>query len=483
MSAKLPGMQLTVVAGPDAGNTFEVTDRELTIGRGEDGDVVLTDSQVSRRHARIKPLPDGRFELADLGSSNGTYLNGKLIDDPVVLEGTQQVQVGDTVFSAVTGSGEEGGTVIGAGRAAQIGQRKRSGSYSAVMRTLQTQQRSVRRAVLLGGGAAALAAVIVVLLLTGVIGGGGGDTQAAVEKTVEKVTPSTALIEVIRDGERAGTGSGWVLDGPAGLVVTNAHVINGGTEYKAVVSGKTHAAKVVGAAPCEDLVVLRLDGSAAGLRTLPIGEQSALKLGQTVVAVGFPQSASADAHLTSTTGSVSVARLEFKEVALDVPQYPNVIQTDVPINPGNSGGPLVTLEGRLAGVNSAGRTSSGGRAIQGQGFAIGADRVKQVVPQLRAGHSPGWTGMTFDYPSADQLAKEKLPPGLLVTHVVPGTPAARAGFGKQPTLVTAVNGTPIENTLASYCQAVKGLRSGQEAIFTVVRGASPKTEKVRLRFG
>jgi serine protease Do len=154
----------------------------------------------------------------------------------------------------------------------------------------------------------------------------------------------------------------------------------------------------------------------------------------------------------------------------------------VPINPGNSGGPLVTLDGRLAGVNSAGRTSSGGRAIQGQGFAIGADRVKQVVPNLRAGHSTGWTGMTFDYPSADQLDQEKLPPGLLVTHVVAGSPAERAGFGKEPMLVTAVDGTPIENTLASYCQAVKGIRSGQQATFTVVRGDSPKTEKIRVRF-
>lgn len=475
-------MELTVLSGPNRGNSTDVTDREVTIGRAEDADIVLVDEQVSRRHARIRPLGDGRYELADLGSSNGTYLNGKRVDEPVVLHGTQQLQVGDTVFSAVVDPAEVGGTVIGAGRATQIGQRKHPGGYSAVMRALQTQQRYVRRAVILGSVAAALAALGVVLLVTGVIGG-GEDRQAAVEKAVERVTPSTALIEVMRDGERAGTGSGWVLDGPTGLIVTNAHVLNGGTRYKAVVEGKSHPAKLVGAAPCEDLAVLRVGGGTAGLRTLPIADQSRLKLGQTVVAVGFPQSASADAHLTSTTGSISVARLAFREVALDVPQYPNVVQTDVPINPGSSGGPLVTLDGSLAGVNSAGRTSSGGRAIQGQGFAIGSDRVKQVVPALRAGRSTGWTGMTFDYPTADQLEKENLPPGLLVTHVVPGTPAERAGFGKEPMLVTAVNGTPIENTLASYCQAVRGLRSGGEATFTVVRGDNPKTEKIRLRLG
>jgi S1-C subfamily serine protease len=322
--------------------------------------------------------------------------------------------------------------------------------------------------------------VLVVLLATGVIGG-GKDTQAAVESAVRQVTPSTALVQVFHDGERAGTGSGWVLDAAAGLIVTNAHVVNGGTQFRVAVAGHDQQATVVASAPCEDLAVLRAP-SGGGMRSLPLApSQSQLRLGQTVVAVGFPQSADPAAHLTSTTGSISVTRLEFKEVALDVPQYPNVIQTDVPINPGNSGGPLVDLQGRLVGVNSAGRTSAGGRAIQGQGYAIGVDRVRQIVAQLRGGHSIGWTGMDFEYPSASSLAKEGLPPGLLVTHVVPGSPAQRAGFGKQPILVTAVNGNQLDNTLASYCQAVRGIGSGQEATFTVVHGTTPKRERIKVR--
>jgi S1-C subfamily serine protease len=220
-----------------------------------------------------------------------------------------------------------------------------------------------------------------------------------------------------------------------------------------------------------------------GLRTLPlVPSQSSLKLGQTVVAVGFPVSAAADAQLTATTGTISVVRLAFKDIALDVPQYPNVVQTDVAINPGNSGGPLVDLKGRLVGVNSAGRTSAAGRVIQGQGFAIGVDRVRQVVPQLRTGHSIGWTGMGFEYPSAPALTKEGLPPGLLVTHAIPGSPAQRAGFGKSPILVTAVNGIPIDNTLVSYCQAVRDVRPGQDVPFTIYRGKNPKKETVRVRF-
>jgi S1-C subfamily serine protease len=480
---KLLAVQLTALTGPGAGRTYDVTDEELTIGRGEDSDVMLSDYQVSREHARIRPLGDGRFELADLNSSNGTYLNGRRVDKPVVLEGTQQIQVGGTVFSSIAGGGGPaagaGTTMTGAARVTRIGSTRSSGSHSAIYRLIATQQRGLRRALALGAVAAVLAIALIALLMTGVIG--GDNAQTAAENAVKKVAPSTALIEVIRDGERAGTGSGWVVDGPAGLVATNAHVLNGGTSYNVGLGGKRLQATILATAPCEDLALLRVQG-ATGLRALPLADQSRLKQGQTVVAVGYPESASADAQLTSTTGSISVVRLVFTEDSLDVPQYPNVIQTDVPINPGNSGGPLVTLDGRLAGVNSAGRTSSGGRTIQGQGFAIGSDRVKAIVPTLRAGRSIGWTGMTFDYPSADQLANEKLPPGLLVTHVVPGTPAAKAGFGKQPILVTGVNGTPIENTLSSYCRAVKGIRPGQTATFTVLRGKSPKVRKMRVRF-
>jgi S1-C subfamily serine protease len=474
-------MHLTVLQGADAGMSAEVSEKEATIGRGEDCEIVLNDAQVSRRHARIRPLGDGRFELSDLGSSNGTYLNGSLITDAVVLDGTQQIQVGDTVFAAAGGEPEAGGTVLGAQRATSIGRRRASGSFSAIQRTLATQQRSLRRALILGGAAAALVVALVVLLLTGVLGG-GSDNQAAVETAVKQVTPSTALVEVMRDGERAGTGTGWVLDAGAGLVVTNAHVVNGGTQFQVAVGGRAQPAKVVGVAPCEDLAVLRVP-SGAGLRTMPlVASQSQLALGQTVIAVGFPQSASADAHLTSTTGSISVVRLAFNDVALDVPQYPNVTQTDVPINPGNSGGPLVDLKGRLVGVNSAGRTSANGRTIQGQGFAIGVDRVRQIVPQLRGGHSIGWTGMDFDYKSAPAFADQGLPPGLLVTKAIPGTPAAQAGFGKDPILITAIAGNQIDNTLAGYCQAVKGLRSGQLVPFTVIRGSTPKKQTIRVRF-
>jgi 2-alkenal reductase len=208
-----------------------------------------------------------------------------------------------------------------------------------------------------------------------------------------------------------------------------------------------------------------------------------------VVAVGFPGTASERANLVPTTGVVSVIDTRFDLAGVDVPQYPNVIQTDAVINPGNSGGPLVDTQARLVGVNSAGITLLGDRTIQGQGYAIGVDRVKQIVPRLRSGRSIGWTGMGVVHvtdPSAvaEQLAGAGLPsePGLVVVNAVPGTPAAEAGFGTRPTLVTAVNGQPMDGSLPSYCEAISGGESGSGATFTVAEGDAAGTREVTVAF-
>jgi len=150
-----------------------------------------------------------------------------------------------------------------------------------------------------------------------------------------------------------------------------------------------------------------------------------------------------------------------------------VIQTDAAINPGNSGGPLFDTRARLVGVNSAGITLLSGRTIQGQGYAIGVDRVKEVLTSLTAGTSIGWTGMAFDYREGA--------PGLVVVDAVPGTPADLAGFGDGEILVRTVNGTPLDNSLPSYCDAVAGIDAGQSATFGIER-PDGSTDDVRVAF-
>jgi putative serine protease PepD len=317
--------------------------------------------------------------------------------------------------------------------------------------------------------------VVVFALVTG-----GDDNSSAVEEVVRQAASATVFVEVLDEGVRATTGSGWVLDGKDRLIVTNAHVVNGGSAFRVGVKGKFYDARIVGVAPCEDLAMLAV-ADAPRLDPLRLGDQSTLALGQTVVAVGFPENASFEANLTSTSGVVSVVRSAYREDAPDVPRYENVIQTDAAINPGSSGGPLLDLRGRLVGVNSAGRTlGSDGRVVQGQGYAIGVDRVKEVVGVLRSGRSIGWAGVGFEYATLEELRRRGLPPGLFVARAVPDTAAAKAGLGGSRSLLVAVNGLPLSTSLASYCDAVAGLRSGDQVIFSVLAPGASRRKEIRL---
>jgi S1-C subfamily serine protease len=341
-------------------------------------------------------------------------------------------------------------------------------------------RRSVRTATVAAGVAIAAAIAVVALFVTGVLGGEDTQTTPTTPTTAEldipaiidAARPSTGFVSVSQDGTPVGSGTGWVLDAGEGFVVTNQHVVNGGSTFSVRIADRDRQATVVASAPCDDLALLRVTDT-EGLRSVRLGSQADLRQGETVVAVGFPASASETPNLTATNGLVSVVRESFDLRAIDVPQYPNVIQTDAAINPGNSGGPLFDTRGRLVGVNSAGITLLSGRTIQGQGYAIGVDRVKEVLASLTAGTSIGWTGMAFDYREGA--------PGLVVVDAVPGTPADLAGFGDGEVLVRSVNGVSLDNSLPSYCDAVKGIVAGESAVFGIER-PNGATDDVRVAF-
>jgi S1-C subfamily serine protease len=324
----------------------------------------------------------------------------------------------------------------------------------------------------------AAAIAVVVLFVTGVFGGGGDDpsaktsTELDIPAIIDSARASTGLVVVSQDGAPVGSGTGWVFDAEQGFVVTNQHVVNGGSQFAVRIADRDRPATVVASAPCDDLALLKVTDT-EGLKSVTLGSQAELRQGETVVAVGFPGSASETPNLTATTGLVSVVRESFDLRAIDVPQYPNVIQTDAAINPGNSGGPLFDTRGLLVGVNSAGITLLGDRTIQGQGYAIGVDRVKEVMASLATGTSLGWTGMAFDYREGA--------PGLVVVDVVPDTPAALAGLGEPDVLIREVNGTPIDNSLPSYCDAVEGIDAGDSATF-LVEQEDGTTSDLRVAF-
>jgi S1-C subfamily serine protease len=465
-------MWLTVRSGKKRGATVHLDGDRLVIGRDEECDLVLPDSKVSRRHASLE-VADGETTLRDLGSRNGTFVNGKRVQ-AARLVGHEQIQVGDTVLATSPDEPSGGSTVFGS---TTLGAFFRPENPSAVHRLLV--ERSVRRATVLAAAAVAVAAGLGLVVGASFLFSDGDGASAAVQKVVGRVAPSTVLIEARHREQRVESGSGWVLDAAEGLIVTNAHVVNGGTAFHVARSGESaRRAELVGVAPCEDLALLRVK-ERSGLRSLPLGSQATVELGETVVAVGYPANASEQASLTSTSGVVSVVRSSYREPAVDVPRYPNVIQTDAAINPGNSGGPLVDLTGRLVGVNSAGRTvAPDGRIIQGQAYAIGVDRVKTIVGILRTGRSLGWSGLAFRYSSRAEGERA----GLAAGPVVPGTSAQRAGLGRhEGSLIVAVDGMPLDDTLASYCDAVDGLHSGDRATFSVLRPGAARPTAVSVR--
>src|SRR5687768_3132078 len=159
-------------------------------------------------------------------------------------------------------------------------------------------------------------------------------------------------------------GSGFVID-KSGRIVTNYHVIEGAQEVEVNFSGDDRVpARVVGSDPSTDLAVLEIDAQARALTPLPLGNSDAVRVGDSVVAIGNPFGL----ERTVTAGIVSALQREI--VAPNGYTIDKVIQTDAPINHGNSGGPLLNAEGEVIGVNSQIESPGGGGGNVGIGFAV-----------------------------------------------------------------------------------------------------------------
>ncbi len=252
--------------------------------------------------------------------------------------------------------------------------------------------------------------------------------EQRVAAVVRDVAAATVQVEARAAAAPSGLGSAWVLDRDAGLIVTAAHVINSGQQFVVHTKTGTVAADVVGTAPCEDLAVLRVSGTLAGA-ALGFGDA---EQGESVLAFGFPQSAEPEERASSTRGVVSAAHATFGDPGVDVPAYADAIRTDTALDPGFSGGPLVDLDGNVVGVNAAARTvGADDRRLQGANYAVTARRARDVLQELRDGGSIASIGASFGYPEPGSLDAGKLPPGLLVRGMLPGSGAARAGLSGQ----------------------------------------------------
>src|SRR5436190_8138112 len=379
-------MWVTIGSGDGQGLSVKVEGERFLVGTGTECQLMVGDPKAAPLHAYFEVGEGGRVALHDLGSESGTYVNGERVDGSRVIDGGEEIRIGDTVLvPSVADPAEEAEAVSSQAEPLEV------------VREHRELRKRVRLATALAGGAALLAVVgLVVFLATR----GGG--KPSPEKIVADAKKRTVLVEARIPGGTSG-GTGFVLDAGRRLVVTNFHVINGGTRFAVGVAGNLRRATIAGAAPCDDLAVLRV-GDHSGMETFPLGSQKDLKQGEQVVAVGYPASASLDDNLTSTAGVVSRVQSSFLAPAPDAPSYPNVVQTDAALNPGNSGGPLIDERKKLVGVNTATLTSIDKAPIQGQGYAIGVDRVKEVVSTLRTGHSRGWAGFGLDFRGGGVIA-------------------------------------------------------------------------------
>ncbi|MDF1515338.1 MAG: PDZ domain-containing protein, partial [Anaerolineae bacterium] len=301
-------------------------------------------------------------------------------------------------------------------------------------------------------------------------------------------------------GLQSGAGSGFVWD-KLGHIITNNHVVVGGEKITVQFSdGSTAEAEIVGTDPDSDLAVVLVDVDPNRLYPVTVNDSNHLKVGQLAVAIGNPFGLDS----TMTVGFISALgrSLPVDEGIGSNYTIPNIIQTDAPINPGNSGGVLVNRSGEVIGVTTA--IVSPNAASAGIGFAVPAEIVTQVVPELivNGTYKHAWigiSGLTLNSEIASAIDVPENTRGVMVTTVIEGSPAENAGLmaadreisgesGNLPVggdVITALDGVGIvdfEDLVAMLSVRRAGdeiqltiLRNGEERLINLTLGERPTT--------
>ncbi|WP_201456284.1 DegQ family serine endoprotease [Chlamydia sp. 17-3921] len=254
-------------------------------------------------------------------------------------------------------------------------------------------------------------------------------------------------------------GTGFIVS-EDGYIVTNNHVVeNTGKIHVTLHDGQKYAASIIGQDPKTDLAVIKI--KAEKLSHLTFGNSDHLNVGDWAIAIGNPFGLQA----TVTVGVISAKGRN----QLHIADFEDFIQTDAAINPGNSGGPLLNIDGQVIGVNTAIVSGSGGYI--GIGFAIPSLMANKIIDQLiREGQvTRGFLGVTLQPIDTELAACYKLEKiyGALVTDVVKGSPADKAGL-KQEDVIVAYNGKEVDS-LSTFRNAISLMSPNSRVLLKVVR--------------
>jgi len=313
-----------------------------------------------------------------------------------------------------------------------------------------------------------------------------GSYAAIYESAIQGVVTVSTEVGATPRRFAEGTGSGVVVD-QEGHILTNAHVVSNARRVRVTFhDGSTATARITGVDASDDLAVIQVSASSGQLHPLSLGDSDSLHVGDPALAIGAPFGLSG----SLTAGIIS--GLGRSKAAPNGRTLNGMIQTDASINPGNSGGPLLSLAGRVIGINESIESPVEGSV--GVGFAIPINTAKRVLPDLEKGQSVRhpWLGIRTQSVTpglADALGlKERS--GVLVIHVVPGSPAERSGLratgnpSASDDLITAIDGHALASAedLTKYLDTkhvgdtvtLQVLREGARLSIAVTLGVFPE---------
>jgi len=273
-----------------------------------------------------------------------------------------------------------------------------------------------------------------------------------------------------QEREATSLGSGFIID-KSGIVVTNNHVIDDAEEIVVKLSnGEEYEATLLGKDKLTDLAVLKIDAK-KDLPYIEFGDSDSARVGDWVMAIGNPY---------GLGGSVTVGIVSARSRQIQMGPYDDFIQTDAAINRGNSGGPLITMDGKVVGINSAIFSPTGGSV--GIGFSIPSNQAAPVVADLRANGkvTRGWLGVSLQ-PMTDETAESlglDETKGALIASVVDGDPAAKGGV-KAGDVILTFDGQDIKDE-SVLTRVVAGTEIGKPVKVVVWRNGKKKTLTVEL---